>query len=89
MLPAALIAGPVFGLVAVAFMVAIRNSLRFAAGGGWSVLRLAMAAVVQALPAFVQRRWVSAAVRAAILGGGYGTMFLAVLLAAVSSRRSA
>ncbi len=45
-LPAALIAGPVFGLVAVAFMVAIRNSLRFAAGSGWSVLRLAMVAAV-------------------------------------------
>ena len=83
-LPAALIAGPVFGLVAVAFMVAIRNSLRFAAGSGWSVLRLAMvAAVVTGVAGmFVpEALGLGSGPLAVILDGGYGTMFLAVLLA--------
>ena len=46
MLPAALLTGPMFGLVAVLFMMAIRNSARFAAGSGWSFTRLVMTAAV-------------------------------------------
>ena len=82
-LPAALIAGPVFGLVAVAFMVAIRNSLRFAAGSGWSFLRLAMVAAVVTGTAgmFVpEALGLGSGPLAVILDGGYGTVFLAVLL---------
>ena len=44
MLPAALVAGPVFGLVAVLFMVAIRRSAQFAASSGWSFARLVVTA---------------------------------------------
>ena len=36
MLPPALVAGPVFGLLAVLFMLAIRYSAAFAARSGWS-----------------------------------------------------
>ena len=39
-LPAALMLGPVFGVIAVIFMICIRGSLRFAAGSGWSPSRL-------------------------------------------------
>jgi CIC family chloride channel protein len=46
MLPAALLTGPVFGLVAVLFMMAIRHSARFAARSGWSFTRLVMTAAV-------------------------------------------
>ena len=46
MLPAALVAGPVFGLVAVLFMVAIRRSAQFAASSGWSFARLVVTAAV-------------------------------------------
>ena len=83
-LPAALIAGPIFGLVAVAFMMAIRNSLRFAATSGWSVLRLAMvAAVVTGVAGmFVpEALGLGSGPLAVILDGGYGTVFLAALLA--------
>ena len=83
-LPAALIAGPVFGLVAVAFMMAIRNSLRFAASSGWSVLRLAMvAAVITGVAGmFVpEALGLGSGPLAIILDGGYGTAFLVVLLA--------
>ena len=84
-LPAAMIAGPVFGLVAVAFMVAIRTSLRFAAGSGWSFLRLAMVAAVVTGTAgmFVpEALGLGSGPLSVILDGGYGTVFLAVLLAA-------
>ena len=83
-LPAAMIAGPVFGLVAVAFMVAIRTSLRFAAGSGWSFLRLAMVAAVVAGTAgmFVpEALGLGSGPLSVILDGGYGTVFLALLLA--------
>ena len=83
-LPAAMIAGPVFGLVAVAFMVAIRTSLRFAAGSGWSFLRLAMVAAVVAGTAgmFVpEALGLGSGPLSVILDGGYDTVFLAVLLA--------
>jgi len=45
-LPAALVAGPIFGLVAVLFMVAVRHSARFAARSGWSPARLLLAGAV-------------------------------------------
>ena len=83
-LPAALIAGPVFGLVAVVFMLAIRNSLRFAAGTGWSPLRLGLVAAVVTGGAgmFVpEALGLGSGPLAVILDGGYGTAFLVVLLA--------
>ena len=45
-LPAALAIGPVFGLVAVIFMMSVRHSARFSAGSGWSPVRLVMTAAV-------------------------------------------
>ena len=48
LLPAALIAGPLFGLVAVLFMMSIRHSARFAASSGWSPARLLISAAVGA-----------------------------------------
>lgn len=45
-LPAALAIGPVFGLVAVLFMLSVRNSARFAARSGWSPARLVLTAAV-------------------------------------------
>ena len=48
LLPAALIAGPLFGLVAVLFMMSVRHSARFAASSGWSPARLLITAAVGA-----------------------------------------
>ena len=48
LLPAALIAGPIFGLVAVLFMLSIRHSARFAASSGWSPARLLFTAAIGA-----------------------------------------
>ena len=45
-LPIALLVGPVFGLVAVLFMLAVRHSAGFAARSGWSPARLVLAAAV-------------------------------------------
>ena len=45
-LPAALVVGPLFGLVAIAFMLAVRRSARFAAQSGWSPARLVLTAAV-------------------------------------------
>ena len=45
-LPTALVTGPVFGLVAIAFMVAVRRSASFAAQSGWSPTRLVFTAAV-------------------------------------------
>ena len=45
-LPAALAIGPVFGIVAVIFMLAVRHSARFAAGSGWSPARLVLSAAL-------------------------------------------
>jgi CIC family chloride channel protein len=46
LLPAALIAGPFFGLLAVLFMQALRTSARFAGGSGWSPVRLVFTAAI-------------------------------------------
>ncbi|MEX0503726.1 chloride channel protein [Alphaproteobacteria bacterium LSUCC0719] len=46
MLPTALLAGPLFGLLAVLFMLAIRFSARFATNSGWSPLRLLLTAAI-------------------------------------------
>ena len=46
MLPPALVAGPVFGLLAVLFMLAIRYSAAFAARSGWSPARLLLTAAI-------------------------------------------
>jgi chloride channel protein, CIC family len=48
LLPAALLAGPLFGLIAVLFMMSIRHSARFAASSGWSPARLLITAAVGA-----------------------------------------
>ena len=48
LLPAALIAGPLFGLVAVVFMLSIRYCARFAAASGWSPARLLFSAAIGA-----------------------------------------
>ncbi len=48
LLPAALIAGPLFGLIAVLFMMSIRHSARFAAASGWSPARLLITAAIGA-----------------------------------------
>ena len=45
-LPTALVLGPVFGLVAIAFMLTVRRSARFAAESGWSPTRLVLTAAV-------------------------------------------
>ena len=46
LLPAALIAGPVFGLLAVLFMQSLRRSATFAGGSGWSPARLLFTAAL-------------------------------------------
>ncbi len=58
LLPAALIAGPFFGLLAVLFMQALRTSARFAGGSGWSPARLVFTAaiVTGVVGVFVARR---------------------------------
>ncbi len=44
LLPAALVAGPIFGLLAVIFMQSLRQSASFAARSGWSTGRLVFSA---------------------------------------------
>ena len=46
LLPAALISGPVFGLVAVIFMQSLRHSAAFASASGWSPPRLLFTAAL-------------------------------------------
>lgn len=48
LLPVALIAGPLFGLIAVLFMLSIRHCARFAAASGWSPARLLITAAMGA-----------------------------------------
>ena len=79
-LPAALIAGPVFGLVAVAFAVAIRRCLhlRSAVAGqscAWQWWRLSL----PAWPACSFQRCLGGGPLAVILDGGYGTVFTVLL----------
>lgn len=48
LLPAALVSGPLFGLIAVLFMISIRISARFAASSGWSPAQLLLTAATLA-----------------------------------------
>lgn len=70
LLPAALIAGPLFGLIAVLFMLSIRHSARFAAASGWSPARLLITA---ALGAGIVGMWVPEAL-------GLGTSVISNIL---------
>lgn len=83
MLPAALVAGPLFGLLAVCFMYAIRQSARFAAASGWSFTQLVFTAagVTGCVGMFVpQVLGLGTSTLDAILNGGIDTGFLATLL---------
>ena len=83
-LPAALVLGPVFGLVAVLFMVCIRGSLRFAAGSGWSPARLVFlaAGITGVAGIFVPEvLGLGSGPLRIMLEGGYAEAYLLVLLA--------
>ena len=83
MLPSALVAGPVFGIVAVLFMLAIRSSARFAATSGWSPARLLFtAAIITGLAgtAVPEVLGLGTGPLAHMLEGGFDFEFLAVLL---------
>ena len=82
-LPAALIMGPAFGLVAVLFMVSVRRSLRFAAGSGGSPARLILVAagITGTIGIFVPEiLGLGTGPLRVILEGGYTNWFLIVLL---------
>lgn len=82
-LPAALAIGPVFGLVAVVFMMAVRFSARFGAGSGWSPARLVMTAAILTgiLGMFVPEiLGLGTGPLAGMLQGEFDLHFLAVLL---------
>ena len=83
MLPSALVAGPVFGIVAVLFMLAIRYSARFAATSGWSPAKLLVtAAIITGLvgTAFPEVLGLGTGPLAHMLEGGFEIEFLAILL---------
>ena len=83
-LPAALVLGPAFGLVAVIFMVWVRSSLRFAAGSGWSPARLVFlaAGITGVAGIFVPEiLGLGSGPLRIILEGGYAETYLLVLLA--------
>lgn len=83
-LPAALVLGPVFGLVAVVFMVCVRSSLRFAATSGWSPARLVFlaAGITGLVGIFVPEvLGLGTGPLRIILDGGYAETYLLVLLA--------
>ena len=83
-LPAALVLGPAFGLVAVIFMVCVRSSLRFAVGSGWSPARLLFlaAGITGAVGILVPEiLGLSSGPLRIILEGGYAETYLLVLLA--------
>ena len=82
-LPAALVMGPVFGLVAIAFMLAVRRSARFAAQSGWSPTRLVLTAAVMTGIAgmFVPEiLGLGTGPLTEMLHGGFDLSFLALLL---------
>ena len=83
MLPSALVAGPIFGIVAVLFMLAIRYSARFAAKSAWSPARLLFtAAIITGLAgtAVPEVLGLGTGPLAHMLEGGFAVEFLAVLL---------
>jgi CIC family chloride channel protein len=82
-LPTALVLGPLFGLVAVMFMVCVRGSLRFAASSGWSPARLVfLAAGITGLAGiFVPEvLGLGSGPLRIILEGGYAQGYLLVML---------
>ena len=83
MLPSALVAGPVFGIVAVLFMLAIRHAARFAATSGWSPAKLLFtAAIITGLvgTAVPEVLGLGTGPLARVLEGGFDVKFLLVLL---------
>jgi len=84
LLPAALIAGPIFGLLAVLFMQALRHSARFAGASGWSPARLLFtAAIITGIVGmFVPEvLGLGGETVAAVLHGSFEALYLVVLLA--------
>jgi CIC family chloride channel protein len=83
LLPAALIAGPAFGLLAVLFMQSLRRSAAFAAGSGWSPARLLFTAatLTGCIGMFVPEvLGLGGDTVAAVLRGGYEEAYLLILL---------
>jgi len=83
LLPSALIAGPLFGLIAVLFMFATRRSAAFAARSGWSPTRLVFAAatITGIAGMFVpEALGLGTGPLSTMLGGGFDTSFLVTLL---------
>ena len=83
-LPAALVLGPAFGLVAVMFMICVRCSLRFAASSGWSPARLVFlaAGITGIVGIFIPEiLGLGSGPLRVILEGGYEDGYLLVLLA--------
>ena len=83
MLPPALMAGPVFGLLAVLFMLAIRYSAAFAARSGWSPARLLLTAAIGTgvIGMFIPEvMGLGTSALASMLDGGFGSAYLLVLL---------
>ncbi len=85
MLPPALVAGPVFGLLAVLFMLAIRYSAGFAARSGWSPARLLLTAAIGTgvVGMFIPEvLGLGTSALASMLDGGFDPAYLMVLLVA-------
>ena len=85
MLPPALVAGPVFGLLAVLFMLAIRYSAGFAAKSGWSPTRLLLTAAIGTgvVGMFIPEvLGLGTSALASMLDGGFDPTYLMVLLVA-------
>ena len=85
MLPPALLAGPVFGLLAVLFMLAIRYSAGFAAKSGWSPVRLLLTAAIGTgvVGMFIPEvLGLGTSALASMLDGGFDPAYLIVLLVA-------
>ncbi len=83
MLPPALVAGPVFGLLAVLFMLAIRHSAAFAARSGWSPARLLLTAAIGTgvIGMFIPEvLGLGTSALASMLDGGFDTAYLLILL---------
>lgn len=83
LLPMALLIGPIFGVVAVIFMLAVRRSASFAANSGWSPARLVLTAALltgligMAVPEILG---LGTGPMTAMLEGGFDLSFLLVLL---------
>ncbi len=85
MLPPALVAGPVFGLLAVLFMLAIRYSAGFAAKSRWSPIRLLLTASIGTgvVGMFIPEvLGLGTSALASMLDGGFDPAYLMVLLIA-------